>query len=146
MKFITIRIRLYIFCDWFIVITIKFRHEVLHFLICDIPWASKSHHQRYFKSTARDGWGTIVCWQNRAIYASSFFNVKVGVPWNLRWCMTDCLQFPETMAFIAQQYGSIFLESSFVSNCTEIYWPTLTFSQVVFLLCESHAKQPSFDN
>ena len=33
MKFITIRIQFYIFCDWFMVLTIKFRHEVLHFLM-----------------------------------------------------------------------------------------------------------------
>ena len=66
------------FCDWFMVIAIKFRHEVLHFLMCDIPWASENYHQRYLKSTDMDGWWTIACWQNRAIYASSFFfNVKV---------------------------------------------------------------------
>ena len=68
------------FCDWFMVIAIKFRHEVLHFLMCVIPWASENYHQRYFKSIDMDGWWTIACWQNRAIYASSFFfNVKIDV-------------------------------------------------------------------
>ena len=28
--------------------------KVLRFLMWDIPWASKSHHQRYFKSTGMD--------------------------------------------------------------------------------------------
>ena len=107
MKFITIRIWFYIFCDWFMVITIKFRHEVFHFLMCDIPWASKSHHQGYFKSTARDGRGPIACWRNRAIYSSSFFfNVKVGMPWNL----------PSEVAI---QSPEVFLEKSVLKICNK---------------------------
>ena len=42
MKFITIRIWFCIFFNWFMVITLKFHNEILHFLMCDISLACKS--------------------------------------------------------------------------------------------------------